>query len=114
MFFLSGNWHAPAIDKAGPGKFGFFVFPPAAARRQYTDAMTAADTLVIPVKAPHPAQAAAFLNFIQTDPGRPRTPRLGGFVPAARPTRRAGSRARSAVGGTVDLLRSGHCQERAD
>ena len=28
VFFPSGNWQAPGLDKAGAGKFGFFLFPP--------------------------------------------------------------------------------------
>ena len=82
VFFPSGNWQAPGLDKAGSGKFGFFLFPPLDAGGKYT-AMTAADTLAIPAKAPDPDVAAAFLNFIQTDPGaRADTVSLGGVVPA--------------------------------
>jgi len=82
VFFPSGNWQAPGLDKAGPGKFGFFLFPPLQPRGQFT-AMTAADTLAVPAKAQHPAVAAAFLNFIQTDPtARDDAVSLGGIVPA--------------------------------
>lgn len=82
VFFPSGNWQAPGLDKAGPGKFGFFLFPPVTEGHQLT-AMTAADTLAIPAKSPHLALAAAFLNFIQTDPqARQDTVTLGGIVPA--------------------------------
>jgi raffinose/stachyose/melibiose transport system substrate-binding protein len=102
LFYVSGNWDAPAIDKAGPGKFGFFGFPPVTAGG-ITDAMSASDLQVIPIKAAHPAQAAAFLNFIQTDPAaRQDSLDLGGYVPggpanAAPLTTPAGS----AVSGTV-------------
>ncbi|WP_432824479.1 ABC transporter substrate-binding protein [Dactylosporangium sp. CA-092794] len=82
VFFPSGNWQAPGLDKAGPGKFGFFLFPPLKEGDHYT-AMTAADTLAIPTRAAHATVAAAFLNFIQTDPGaRTDTVTLGGVVPA--------------------------------
>lgn len=82
VFFPSGNWQAPGLDKAGQGKFGFFLFPPLKSGDAYT-AMTAADTLAIPAKAQHAAVAAAFLDFIQTDPGaRTDTVTLGGVVPA--------------------------------
>lgn len=81
LFYVSGNWDAPAIDKAGPGKFGFFGFPPAATGG-VTDAMSASDLQVIPIKAAHPAQAAAFLNFIQTDQAaRQDSLDMGGYVP---------------------------------
>ncbi len=82
VFFPSGNWQAPGLDKAGPGKFGFFLFPPLTEAHPFT-AMTAADTLAIPAKSPHAALAAAFLNFIQTDShARQDTVSLGGVVPA--------------------------------
>ena len=105
LFYVSGNWDAPAIDKAGPGKFGFFGFPPAAAGG-VTDAMSASDLQVIPIKAAHPAQAAAFLNFIQTDQAaRQASLDMGGYVPggpadAAPLTTPAGS----AVSGTVSFF----------
>ena len=105
LFYLSGNWDAPAIDKAGPGKFGFFGFPPAAAGG-VTDAMSASDLQVIPSKAAHPAQAAEFLNFIQTDQAaRQASLDMGGYVPggpsnAAQLTSPAGS----AVSGTVSFF----------
>jgi raffinose/stachyose/melibiose transport system substrate-binding protein len=105
LFYLSGNWDAPAIDKAAPGKFGFFAFPPAAAGG-VSDAMSAADLQVIPAKAAHPAQAAAFLNFIQTNAAaRQDSLDLGGYVPggpanAPQVTAPAGS----AVAGTVTVF----------
>jgi ABC-type glycerol-3-phosphate transport system substrate-binding protein len=105
LFYLSGNWDAPAIDKAAPGKFGFFAFPPATAGG-VTDAMSAADLQVIPTKAAHPAQAAAFLNFIQTNAAaRQDSLDLGGYVPggpanAPQVTAPAGS----AVAGTVAVF----------
>jgi raffinose/stachyose/melibiose transport system substrate-binding protein len=82
LFFPSGNWQAPGLDKAGTGKFGFFLFPPLKRGGQLT-AMTAADTLAIPARARHAAAAAAFLNFIQTSPqARSDAVSLGGVVPA--------------------------------
>jgi raffinose/stachyose/melibiose transport system substrate-binding protein len=105
LFYLSGNWDAPAIDKAGPGKSGFFGFPPATAGG-VTDAMSASDLQVIPGKAAHPAQAAAFLNFMQTDQAaRQASLDMGGYVPggpadAAQLSTPAGS----AVSGTVSFF----------
>ncbi len=82
VFFPSGNWQAPGLDKAAAGNFGFFLFPPNdVGGRSY--AMTASDTLGIAAKSPHADVAAAFLNFIQTDPqARQDTVNLGGIVPA--------------------------------
>jgi ABC-type glycerol-3-phosphate transport system substrate-binding protein len=105
LFYVSGNWDAPAIDKAGPGKFGFFGFPPATAGG-VTDAMSASDLQVIPSKAAHPAQAASFLNFMQTDQAaRQASLDMGGYVPggpANAPT--LSSAAGSAVSGTVSFF----------
>jgi ABC-type glycerol-3-phosphate transport system substrate-binding protein len=105
LFYVSGNWDAPAIDKAAPGKFGFFGFP-AATAGGVTDAMSAADLQVIPAKSTHQAQAAAFLNFIQTDQAaRQDSLDMGGYVPggpsdAAALTTTSGS----AVSGTVSFF----------
>ena len=55
------------MDKARPGKFGFIDSPPLTAGG-VTDAMSASDLQVIPLKASHHTQAAAFLDFIQTNP----------------------------------------------
>jgi raffinose/stachyose/melibiose transport system substrate-binding protein len=111
VFFPSGNWQAPGLDQAGAGKFGFFLFPPGDSGG-HSYAMTATDNLGIPAKSSHADVAAAFLNFIQTDPqARQDTVALGGIVPAGpadahAPTAPAGS----AVGATVTsfqtLLRS--------
>jgi ABC-type glycerol-3-phosphate transport system substrate-binding protein len=102
LFYLSGNWDAPAIDKASPGKFGFFGFPPVKAGG-VTDAMSASDLQVIPSRASHPDQAAAFLNFIQTNPGaRQASLDMGGYAPGG-PS--GGSKVKpkpnSAIAGTV-------------
>ena len=95
VFFPSGNWQAPGLDKAGKGKFGFFLFPPLRQGSQVT-AMTAADTLAIPARARHAAVAAAFLNFIQTDSqARADAVSLGGVVPQARPMQRYPARRRA-------------------
>lgn len=111
VFFPSGNWQAPGLDKAGKGKFGFFLFPPLHAGDPYR-AMTAADTLAVPAKAPHATAAAAFLNFIQTDSGaRADTLTLGGVVPAGpsdapMPSAPAGSVVAATVAAFEQLLTS--------
>jgi len=111
VFFPSGNWQAPGLDKAGPDKFGFFLFPPLQQGGQFT-AMTAADTLAVPAKAEHAAVAAAFLNFIQTDPtARHDAVSLGGVVPAgpadaAIPPAPTGSAVAATVTAFQQLLKS--------
>jgi len=102
LFYVSGNWDAPAIDKAASGSFGFIAFP-ALEEGGTTAAMSASDLQVIPTKAAHPREAAAFLDFVQTDPeARQITVDLGGYVPGgpadgSTPTTAEGS----AVGDTV-------------
>jgi raffinose/stachyose/melibiose transport system substrate-binding protein len=74
--------------------------------------MTAADTLAVPAKAKHVAVAAAFLNFIQTDPAaRDDAVSLGGIVPAgpagaAVPPAPAGSAVAATVAAFQQLLKS--------
>lgn len=111
VFFPSGNWQAPGLDKAGQGKFGFFLFPPLEQGGKFT-AMTAADTLAVPAKAEHVAVAAAFLNFIQTDStARNDAVSLGGIVPAGPadapvPPAPAGSAVAATVTAFQQLLKS--------
>lgn len=105
LFYLSGNWDAPAIDKAAPGKFGFFGFPPAKPGG-VTDAMSAQDLQVIPSKAAHPAQAAAFLNFIQTNgAARQASLAMGGYAPGGPSNApKVKPKPGSAVAGTVSFF----------
>jgi raffinose/stachyose/melibiose transport system substrate-binding protein len=111
VFFPSGNWQAPGLDKSAPGKFGFFLFPPSTAGGSFS-AMTATDLLAIPTKSKNAAVAAAFLNFIQVDPGaRQDTLTLGGVVPAgpadaAAPTATAGSVVDATVSSFQQLVKS--------
>jgi raffinose/stachyose/melibiose transport system substrate-binding protein len=111
VFFPSGNWQAPGLDKSAPGKFGFFLFPPSTAGGSFS-AMTATDLLAIPTKSKNAAVAAAFLNFVQVDPGaRQDTLTLGGVVPAgpadaAAPTATAGSVVAATVSSFQQLVKS--------
>jgi raffinose/stachyose/melibiose transport system substrate-binding protein len=111
VFFPSGNWQAPGLDKTAPGKFGFFLFPPNTAGGSFS-AMTATDLLAIPTKSAHASVAAAFLNFVQVDPGaRQDTLTLGGVVPAgpadaAAPTATAGSVVDATVTAFQQLVKS--------
>ncbi|MEO3826457.1 ABC transporter substrate-binding protein [Actinomadura sp. B10D3] len=111
VFFPSGNWQAPGLDKAGPGKYGFFLFPPGDAGGS-SWAMTAPSTLGIPAKSSHADVAAAFLDFVQTDPrARQETVTLGGLVPAgpadaAVPTAPSGSAVAATVAAFQTLLKS--------
>ncbi|TWD82971.1 carbohydrate ABC transporter substrate-binding protein (CUT1 family) [Kribbella amoyensis] len=82
VFFPSGNWQAPGLDKTGSGQFGFFLAPPDVAGGP-SYAMTAAANLGIPARSPNADVAAAFLDFVQTDQSaRQETVTLGGLVPA--------------------------------
>jgi raffinose/stachyose/melibiose transport system substrate-binding protein len=109
VFFPSGNWQAPGLDKAAPDQFGFFLFPPAEAGGD-SWAMTAPDTLAIPANAEHADVAAAFLDFIQTHPdARQETVTTGGIVPAGPadasvPTAPAGSAVAATVAAFQELL----------
>jgi raffinose/stachyose/melibiose transport system substrate-binding protein len=111
VFFPSGNWQAPGLDKAGAGRFGFFLFPPGEAGGP-SYAMTASSSLAIPAKSPNAGVAAAFLDFVQTDPqARQDTVTLGGLVPAGpadapAPTVPAGSAVAATVSAFQTLLKS--------
>ncbi|MEU4292640.1 extracellular solute-binding protein [Kribbella sp. NPDC026596] len=111
VFFPSGNWQAPGLDKAGAGQFGFFLFPAGEAGGP-SYAMTAAANLGIPAKSSHADVAAAFLDFVQTnEKARQDTVTLGGLVPAgpsdaAAPTAPAGSAVAATVGAFQQLLKS--------
>ncbi|TCM37259.1 ABC transporter substrate-binding protein [Kribbella sp. VKM Ac-2568] len=111
VFFPSGNWQAPALDKAGAGQFGFFLFPSGETGGP-SYAMTAPANLGIPAKSPHADVAAAFLDFVQTNSqARQDTVTLGGLVPAgpseaAAPTAPEGSAVAATVGSFQELLKS--------
>jgi len=110
VFFPSGNWQAPGLDKTGSGQFGFFLFPPGVADGP-SYAMTAAANLGIPAKSPNADVAAAFLDFVQTDQqARQETVTLGGLVPAgpsdaSAPTAPEGSAVAATVGAFQELLK---------
>lgn len=81
VFFPSGNWQAPGLDESS-GAFGFFLFPPMEEGGQHS-AMTAGSNLAIAARSEHQQQAAAFLDFVQSDQqARELTVRLGGLIPA--------------------------------
>jgi raffinose/stachyose/melibiose transport system substrate-binding protein len=111
VFFPSGNWQAPGLDKAGSGDFGFFLFPPGEAGGP-SYAMTAAANLGIPAKSPNADVAAAFLDFVQTNQqARQATVNLGGLVPAgpsnaSAPTAPQGSAVAATVSAFQELLTS--------
>lgn len=111
VFFPSGNWQAPGLDKARAGEFGFFLFPPGEAGGP-SYAMTAAANLGIPAKSPNADVAAAFLDFVQTNQqARQATVNLGGLVPAgpsnaSAPTAPRGSAVAATVRAFQELLTS--------
>jgi ABC-type glycerol-3-phosphate transport system substrate-binding protein len=82
VFFPSGNWQAPTLQKTSKDEIGFFLFPPEKVGDPST-AMTAAGLLAIPSKSSQPDVAAAFLDFIQTDTdARQKTLDTLGLLPA--------------------------------
>lgn len=66
LFYTSGNWQAPGLNKSMPGNVGFMLFPSAKASDPVY-AMSASESLAIPAHAKNKNAAAAFLNFVQTD-----------------------------------------------
>ncbi|QKW17755.1 extracellular solute-binding protein [Kitasatospora sp. NA04385] len=65
LFMFDGNWDATAVDKALPGKAGFFTLPGESADAPSTGVGTSL-AYAIPSKAKHPDLAAAFLDFMTT------------------------------------------------
>jgi raffinose/stachyose/melibiose transport system substrate-binding protein len=61
VFFMDGNWDAPQIGQAMGSNVGFFAFP-----GQHLVAAGGSSWYAISAKAPHPAQAAEFLNFFSS------------------------------------------------
>jgi len=100
LFYTSGNWQAPSLQKSMGSDVGFMLFPAqSASQPQY--AMSASESLVIPAKAEHKDAAAAFLNFIQTD-SRARQITVDDFGLA--PGGAAGAETPDAVGVVKDTL----------
>jgi ABC-type glycerol-3-phosphate transport system substrate-binding protein len=85
LFYNTGNWSAPAFDASETQTFGFFPFPAAEPGGQIAG-MTAANISAIPSAAKNKNAAAAYLNFIQTDPeARLLTTTITGTVPPSVP-----------------------------
>jgi raffinose/stachyose/melibiose transport system substrate-binding protein len=67
LFIFNGDWESGNLDKQAPGKFGFFLMPPAEAGGRHAT-MSAPLTFGIGAKAAHPDCAAFFLNWVATNP----------------------------------------------
>ncbi|MFE9040226.1 extracellular solute-binding protein [Streptomyces sp. NPDC007818] len=79
LFLFNGSWDAQVIEKAMPGKAGFFAFP------DYDGKVTGIGTSVayaIPAKAKNPDVAAAFLDFMNS-PEAAEIQFSTGFLPVA-------------------------------
>ncbi|MFC1437160.1 extracellular solute-binding protein [Streptacidiphilus sp. N1-10] len=63
LFLFDGSWDGALIDKAMPGRAGFFALPGATASAPVTGIGTSV-AYAIPTRARHPDLAAAFLNFM--------------------------------------------------
>jgi ABC-type glycerol-3-phosphate transport system substrate-binding protein len=79
-FFYSGSWFSKALDAAEPGAYGFFLLPPAEVGDAY-QTMSAPNATVIPAGAEHPNEAAAFLNWINSEDGQKAVAEVGGLAP---------------------------------
>ena len=117
LFWTSGNWSAPAADKALPGEVGFFLFPSDKADdTRY--GMSASLLLSIPTKSANKDAAAAFIDYVQTDPAARQITfdQLGllpagpedGSVPTAEPGAQADTQTQfaeaSATNGLVEFM----------
>ncbi|MGW0667239.1 ABC transporter substrate-binding protein [Streptomyces sp. NPDC002746] len=63
LFMFDGNWDATAIDKALPGRAGFFTLPRKSADAPAVGVGTSL-AYAVPARAQHPDVAAAFLDFM--------------------------------------------------
>ncbi|MFJ4680456.1 MULTISPECIES: ABC transporter substrate-binding protein [unclassified Kitasatospora] len=81
LFMFDGNWDATAVDKALPGKAGFFTLPGESAGAPATGVGTSL-AYAIPTKAEHPDLAAAFLDFMTT-PEAAAIEFASGYMPVA-------------------------------
>lgn len=79
LFFHNGSWFAAGLDANAPGSFGFFLLPPAAVEDGY-HTMAASNAVVIPANAKHPNEAAAFLNWVNSESAREILAGIGGLV----------------------------------
>ena len=79
VFFAHGSWFAGGVDGAG-GEYGFMILPPEQAGGDVVT-MSASNSMVIPARAEHPNEAAAFLDWIQRDAGREVIVSVGGLAP---------------------------------
>ncbi|MDF2993678.1 MAG: extracellular solute-binding protein [Microbacterium sp.] len=79
LFFHNGSWFAAGLDATAPGSFGFFLLPPASAEDGYRT-MAAPNAVVIPANAKHPNEAAAFLNWVNSETAREILAGIGGLV----------------------------------
>ncbi|MEV0775557.1 extracellular solute-binding protein [Streptomyces sp. NPDC050428] len=79
LFLFDGSWDAQIIDKALPGKAGFFPFPGTDGKATGIGTSVA---YAIPVKAKNPDLAAAFLDFMNS-PEAARIEFATGFLPVA-------------------------------
>ncbi|WP_308798177.1 ABC transporter substrate-binding protein [Agromyces silvae] len=79
LFFHNGSWFAAGLDTVDPGRFGFFLLPPAEPPTGF-QTMAAPNALVIPSGAEHPNEAAAFLNWLNGDEARAILAEVGGLA----------------------------------
>ena len=66
LFMFNGSWAAATLDESMGGNAGFFLMPPLVEGNPPV-AMGASLTIVIPLRASHPDEAAFFFDWIHTD-----------------------------------------------
>ncbi|MCY3634385.1 MAG: extracellular solute-binding protein [bacterium] len=66
LFMFNGSWAAATLDESMGGNAGFFLMPPLAEGNPPV-AMGASLTIVIPLRASHPDEAAFFFDWIHTN-----------------------------------------------
>lgn len=88
LFYPWGNWAATNLDKAMPGKVGFFPMPPATAGGKPAAMSDAATAFGIPSKSKNKDAAALFLNFLSSDEAR-QIAVDNGFMPSGLPSQPA-------------------------
>lgn len=70
LFYSSGNWDAPNLDKTMAGNVGFVEMPPVTADGKAAAMSDASTAFGIPSKSKNKDAAAAFLSFLSSDEAR--------------------------------------------
>jgi raffinose/stachyose/melibiose transport system substrate-binding protein len=69
LFLIDGNWESPAVQQVMGSNVGFFVLPSGSSTHGPQPVATGGEALAIPTHGPDHADAAAFMNFVVSQPG---------------------------------------------